>query len=194
MTAATDTLHAVGRLAVRAGVEAFALFFFASRAGRWSGRRACRRRRRRRRTRRSVTPTALAWIQTCAPIERRSRCLPVDPVGREARAAERGDVEHAGQQRAEDAADAVHAEHVERVVGAEHAASARSRPTGRPSRRARPMTNAPIGCRRCRAAGVIATRPATAPDAAPSIEGLPLNIHSPNDPATAPRRRWRGRC
>src|SRR5918999_5493902 len=30
------------------------------------------------------------------------------------------------------------------------------------------------------AAGVIATRPATAPDAAPSIEGLPFAIHSPN--------------
>src|SRR5712691_9095072 len=30
------------------------------------------------------------------------------------------------------------------------------------------------------AAGVIATRPATAPDAAPSIEGLPLMTHSPN--------------
>src|SRR5690349_20855415 len=30
------------------------------------------------------------------------------------------------------------------------------------------------------AAGVIATRPATAPDAAPSIEGLPLSIHSAN--------------
>ncbi len=32
------------------------------------------------------------------------------------------DVEHAGQQRADDAADAVHAEGVERVVVAEHAA------------------------------------------------------------------------
>src|SRR5204863_3314735 len=30
------------------------------------------------------------------------------------------------------------------------------------------------------AAGVIATRPATAPDAAPSMDGLPLNIHSAN--------------
>ena len=30
------------------------------------------------------------------------------------------------------------------------------------------------------AAGVIATSPATAPEAAPSIEGLPLNIHSAN--------------
>src|SRR3569832_2467174 len=29
------------------------------------------------------------------------------------------------------------------------------------------------------AAGVFATRPATAPEAAPSIEGLPLAIHSP---------------
>ena len=41
------------------------------------------------------------------------------------------------------------------------------------------MTNAP-GMPTLPAAGVIATRPATAPDAAPSIDGLPLNIHSPN--------------
>ena len=34
------------------------------------------------------------------------------------------------------------------------------------------------------AAGVIATRPATAPDAAPSIDGLPLIIDSPIDHAS----------
>src|SRR4030095_5151505 len=44
---------------------------------------------------------------------------------------------------------------------------------------ASPITNAP-GMPTLPAAGVIATRPATAPDAAPSIDGLPLNIHSPN--------------
>src|SRR4051812_41593138 len=33
--------------------------------------------------------------------------------------------------------------------------------------------------------GVIATRPAMAPEAAPSIVGLPRKIHSPNDQATA---------
>src|SRR5262249_5238496 len=43
---------------------------------------------------------------------------------------------------------------------------------------ARPITNAP-GMPTLPAAGVIATRPATAPDAAPSMDGLPLNIHSP---------------
>src|SRR3954467_13110673 len=42
---------------------------------------------------------------------------------------------------------------------------------------AKPITNAP-GMPTLPAAGVIATRPATAPDAAPSIEGLPLKIHS----------------
>ena len=41
----------------------------------------------------------------------------------------------------------------------------------------RPMAKAP-GMPTLPAAGVIATRPATAPEAAPSIEGLPLNIHS----------------
>src|SRR6185369_903988 len=43
----------------------------------------------------------------------------------------------------------------------------------------RPKAIAPIGPTQPQA-GVIATSPATAPDAAPSIEGLPLNIHSRN--------------
>src|SRR5216683_2270175 len=42
-----------------------------------------------------------------------------------------------------------------------------------------PITNAP-GMPTLPAAGVMATKPATAPEAAPSIEGLPLNIHSKN--------------
>src|ERR1700682_1356941 len=45
---------------------------------------------------------------------------------------------------------------------------------------AAPMTNAP-GMPTLPAAGVIATRPATAPEAAPSIEGLPVHSHSKND-------------
>src|SRR5262245_30185763 len=44
---------------------------------------------------------------------------------------------------------------------------------------ATPMTKAP-GMPTLPAAGVIATRPATAPDAAPTMLGLPLNSHSPN--------------
>src|SRR6187455_1695769 len=42
---------------------------------------------------------------------------------------------------------------------------------------ARPMKNAP-GMPTLPAAGVIATSPATAPEAAPSIEGLPFSTHS----------------
>src|SRR5258708_6454651 len=42
-----------------------------------------------------------------------------------------------------------------------------------------PMAKAP-GMPTLPAAGVIATRPATAPDAAPSIDGLPLKTHSPS--------------
>src|SRR6187200_3604025 len=42
---------------------------------------------------------------------------------------------------------------------------------------AKPITNAP-GMPTLPAAGVIATSPATAPEAAPSIEGLPLISHS----------------
>ena len=44
---------------------------------------------------------------------------------------------------------------------------------------ARPMTMAPIGPTEPQA-GVMATSPATAPEAAPSIEGLPLRSHSAN--------------
>src|SRR5690349_3123699 len=43
----------------------------------------------------------------------------------------------------------------------------------------RPRTTAPIGPAKP-AAGVTATRPATQPDRMPSIEGLPLTIHSAN--------------
>src|SRR6267378_5018345 len=45
-------------------------------------------------------------------------------------------------------------------------------PTPRPIANAPEMPTLP-------AAGVIATRPATAPEAAPSIDGLPFTIHSP---------------
>src|SRR6478735_3040263 len=47
----------------------------------------------------------------------------------------------------------------------------------------KPMTIAPIR-RTLPAAGVIATRPATAPEAAPSIEALPFIRPSPNDHAS----------
>src|SRR5258708_32266846 len=43
----------------------------------------------------------------------------------------------------------------------------------------RPSTSAPIGPAKPEA-GVTATRPATQPDAMPSIEGLPLKIHAAN--------------
>ena len=45
--------------------------------------------------------------------------------------------------------------------------------------REEPSTSAPLVPTKPQA-GVIATRPATAPDAAPSIDGLPFAIHSPN--------------
>jgi hypothetical protein len=45
------------------------------------------------------------------------------------------------------------------------------------------MTSAPIGPTKPQA-GVMATRPDTAPEAAPSIDGLPLVIHSPRVQAT----------
>src|SRR5580700_763251 len=48
-----------------------------------------------------------------------------------------------------------------------------------PTPAAMPMTIDPPGSTKPDA-GVMATRPATAPDAAPSTEGLPLAIHSAN--------------
>src|ERR1051326_3525656 len=48
-----------------------------------------------------------------------------------------------------------------------------------PTPAATPITIEPPGSTKPDA-GVIATRPATAPDAAPSTEGLPLAIHSAN--------------
>src|SRR5512139_4269823 len=47
-----------------------------------------------------------------------------------------------------------------------------------------PIAIAPIGPTQPQA-GVMATRPATAPDAAPSIVGVPRWIHSANDQASA---------
>src|SRR3989344_903550 len=47
-----------------------------------------------------------------------------------------------------------------------------------------PMTSAPIGPTKP-AAGVIATRPATAPETLPRSEGLPLAIHSTKVQASA---------
>src|ERR1700694_5180923 len=43
----------------------------------------------------------------------------------------------------------------------------------------KPMTSAPPGSTKPEA-GVIATRPATAPEQMPRTDGLPLNIHSTN--------------
>src|SRR6202451_952685 len=48
-----------------------------------------------------------------------------------------------------------------------------------PTPAAMPITSAPPGSTKPDA-GVIATRPATAPEAAPSTDGLPLTIHSAN--------------
>ena len=72
----------------------------------------------------------------------------------------------------------MHAEHVERIVRADHLLEAGAAPEADDAA-ARPITNAP-GMPTLPAAGVIATRPATAPEAAPSIDGLPLKIHSAN--------------
>ncbi len=73
----------------------------------------------------------------------------------------------------------VHAEHVERVVAPSACCFRPVTPHRQTTPATRPIANAP-GMPTLPAAGVIATRPATAPDAAPSIDGLPLKIHSAN--------------
>ena len=80
--------------------------------------------------------------------------------------------EDAGQDRADEAADAVDAEGVERVVVAEHAPSATSTAQKQTTPATMPMTSAPVGSTKPEA-GVMATRPATAPEMMPSTLGLP---------------------
>jgi hypothetical protein len=78
-----------------------------------------------------------------------------------------------GQQRADDAADAVHAEGVQRIVITERTFFSEVAAKKQPTPATRPMITAGVGPTKPEA-GVIATRPATAPDAMPSTLGLPL--------------------
>src|SRR5438067_9699958 len=100
-----------------------------------------------------------------------------DPVLDQPGPEKRRVVEHAREQGAEDSADGVDTEDIERIVRASMRFSWFT-PQRQTKPAAKPITNAP-GMPTLPAAGVIATRPATAPDAAPSIEGLPLKIASP---------------
>ncbi len=100
-----------------------------------------------------------------------------------AHAADCLDGEHAGQDRTDEAADAMHAERVERVVVAQgvlQAGGAQKQIT--PA--IRPIARAPVGLTKPEA-GVMATRPATAPETMPRTDGLPRAIHSANIQASA---------
>jgi hypothetical protein len=130
-----------------------------------------------------VISTAFSWIQTWSTM-----AADVAPRRRPSRRPGPGPpsdlvVEDPGQQRADDAADAVDAEDVERVVGAEHLLQPVDAPEAGEAGDEADRRSRPSG-RRCRTAGVIATRPATATDAAPSIDALPLNSASPIDQAS----------
>ena len=84
--------------------------------------------------------------------------------------------EEAGEQRAQGAADGVDAEGVERVVVPSTALSfVQARKGTTPA--AIPMMTAPLQSTKPQA-GVITTRPATAPEQKPSTLGLPRMIHS----------------
>ena len=92
--------------------------------------------------------------------------------------------EDAGQDRAQRAADAVDAEGIERIVVAERRFElVQARKQTMPA--ATPMTSAGIGLTKPEA-GVMQTRPATAPEHAPSTVGLPRVIHSMPAQASAP--------
>ena len=78
----------------------------------------------------------------------------------------------AGEHCAQCSARAVNAKGVERVVVAENALHLKTmKEQKKPA--ARPMSSADIGCTKPEA-GVMATRPATAPEIAPRAVGLPL--------------------
>ena len=115
-----------------------------------------------------VATTPMPWATTWAPMLVLPSPKPVPP-----RDSAR---EHAGEHGADDAADAVDAEHVERVVVAQARLSLVAK-TKQTMPEARPRTMAPIGPTEPQA-GVMATRPATAPEAMPSTLGLPWAIHS----------------
>ena len=118
----------------------------------------------------SVTTTALTWMSTCA----------ADREVVAAGAAKAGRHQNAGADRADDAADAVHAEHIKAVVVVEHRLDLGHEEVADRRDRNRPSTIAPTGPA-VPQAGVIATRPATMPEAAPSTEALPRKIASTTD-------------
>src|SRR5687767_6835511 len=124
----------------------------------------------------TVTPTALACTQSCSPIE----VKPVEALTQS--------VTKPGPPRSGEANTPVSsAPRMPPTACTPNTSSESSAPSSffsplTPHRQtrpeARPMTNAP-GMPTLPAAGVIATRPATAPEAAPSMVGLPLNSASP---------------
>ncbi len=108
------------------------------------------------------------------------------------RAVDRGLGEEAEQQRADEPADEVHGDDVEAVVELERLLDAR----GRGSTRTPAMSPIQIGDMPPTnpAHGVMATRPATAPDAAPSVVAVPSLSRSTSEPAEHRRPRRRGTC
>ena len=103
-----------------------------------------------------------------------------------------GRAEHAGQQRAEDAADRVHAEHVERVVGAEHALQPVDAPQADEARGEADHERA----RDADVAGGRRDRDQARDRARSGAEHRGLALEHPLAEAStrAPRRRSRGRC
>ena len=91
------------------------------------------------------------------------------------------------QQRTDDAADQVHADHVERVIEAQFVFQA----DGQRTQHARqtPTASAPTTLTD-EQDGVIATRPATMPDAAPSDVALPSRMRSVSNQAEHRRAQW----
>ena len=106
-------------------------------------------------------------------------------VGVERREVDGVDGEDAGEDRAERAADAVNAEGVQRIVVAELVLEASWTVKKQTTPAIRPMRMAYIGVVNP-LAGVMTTRPATAPEIAPSTVGLPVLNHSMNAQASAP--------
>ena len=113
--------------------------------------------------------TPMAWIPTCLQV---AEDPPVGPAGVDHLAGE-----HARQQRPDRSAHAVHAEGVQGVVVAERSLDDGDGDVAHDGHRRCRSRSTPIGVTNP-AAGVMATRPATAPVAAPSTVGLRVTIQS----------------
>src|SRR4051812_20578330 len=133
---------------------------------------------------RSVTPTALAWIHSCPAMEYSAPVviLPVNQSTGKLGPPTSGEL-NTPVSKAPRMPPSACTPKTSRESSAPRIFLRPLTPQRHTNPAAMPMTKAP-GMPTLPAAGVMATSPATAPDAAPSMEGLPLKIASPTHQAS----------